>query len=179
MYSFIYSSFTRLSSRTSSSLAHVDLHDLFVENWSIAVCIHFLSGWAQGSAVVGNSLPAVTSIHSFHGTTVICSVCLFSSFTSQCLRYFTEGSGSRIAPMRAYDVGRLARRVLFVRGALIRNPIIPSGALRMEVAPLPVTAIAEKLLTSHYLNSLVQGLLPGSVCSCCRSTSRLIAIPSM
>src|SRR5215216_3714140 len=147
---------------------------------------YFLSAVKREVLVVGKYVSGlVTSIVLFTSTTVIAMLLLyFPHFSSQSLRYFTEGRGlsqiltyAGITILACVGYGAF---FLFV-GLFIRNPIIPALLLYgWEWLNFLLPPLLKKISVIHYLNSLVPvPVNEGPFAVVADPTPAWVAIPSM
>jgi ABC-type transport system involved in multi-copper enzyme maturation permease subunit len=147
---------------------------------------YFLSAVRRDVLVVGKYISGlVTSIILFTATTVISMLLLyFPHFSSQSLRYFTEGRGlgqlltyAGITMLACLGYGAF----FLVVGLFIRNPIIPALVLYgWEWLNFLLPPVLKKISVIHYLNSLVPvPVSEGPFAVVADPTPAWIAIPSM
>ena len=147
---------------------------------------YFLSAVRREVLVVGKYFSGlVTSIVLFGFTTIVGMLLLyFPHFSSQSMRYFTEGQG--LTQLLAYAgitvlacVGYGAFFV--VVGLFVRNPIIPALLLYgWEWLNFLLPPLLKKVSVIHYLNSLVPvPVSEGPFAVVAEPTPVWIAIPSM
>jgi ABC-type transport system involved in multi-copper enzyme maturation permease subunit len=146
---------------------------------------YFLSAVRREVLVVGKYFSGlVTSIILFTVTTVVAMLLIYSYFSSQGLRYFTEGRGltqlltyAGITMLACVGYGSF----FLVVGLFVRNPIIPAVLLYLwEWLNFLLPPLLKKISVIHYLNSLVPvPLNEGPFAVVAEPTPAYIAIPSM
>ncbi|HKS11308.1 MAG TPA: hypothetical protein VJS13_17275 [Pyrinomonadaceae bacterium] len=147
---------------------------------------YFLSAVRREVLVVGKYFSGlVTSIVLFTFTTVAGMLLLyFPSFTSQSMRYFTEGQGltqlltyAGITILACIGYGAF----FVVVGLFVRNPIIPAILLYgWEWLNFLLPPLLKKISVIHYLNSLVPvPVSEGPFAVVAEPTPVWIAVPSM
>ncbi len=126
----------------------------------------------------------VTSIILYTVTTVVAMLLIYSYFSSQGMRYFTEGRG--LTQLLTYvGITMLAclgyGAFFLVVGLFVRNPIIPAVLLYLwEWLNFLLPPLLKKISVIHYLNSLVPvPLNEGPFAVVAEPTPAYIAIPSM
>lgn len=147
---------------------------------------YFLSAVRREVLVVGKYISGlVTSIVLFTGTTVVAMLLLyFPHFSSQSLRYFTEGRGlSQLLTYAGITILACIGYGAFflIVGLFIRNPIIPAVLLYgWEWLNFLLPPLLKKISVIHYLNSLVPvPVSEGPFAVVAEPTPAWIAIPSM
>jgi ABC-type transport system involved in multi-copper enzyme maturation permease subunit len=147
---------------------------------------YFLSAVRREVLVVGKYVSGlVTSIVLFTGTTVVAMLLLyFPHFSSQSLRYFTEGRGlSQLLTYAGITILACIGYGAFflIVGLFIRNPIIPAVLLYgWEWLNFLLPPLLKKISVIHYLNSLVPvPISEGPFAVVAEPTPAWIAIPSM
>jgi ABC-type transport system involved in multi-copper enzyme maturation permease subunit len=151
---------------------------------------YFLSAVRREVLVTGKYLSGlVTSIVLFTATTVLSLLLLyFPHFTSQSLRYFTEGRGLRelLAYAGITILACLGYGAFFlVVGLFIRNPIVPSLILYgWEWLNFLLPPLLKKLSVIHYLNSMMPvpisaAISEGPLAVVAEPTPAWISIPSV
>src|SRR5688572_11672002 len=151
---------------------------------------YFLSAVRREVLVAGKYLSGlITSVVLFTATTVLSLLLLyFPHFTSQSLRYFTEGRG--LSELLAYaGITMLAcvgyGAFFLVVGLFIRNPIIPSLLLYgWEWLNFLLPPLLKKISVIHYLNSMMPVpvssiITEGPLAVVAEPTPAWISIPSM
>ena len=146
---------------------------------------YFLSAVRREVLVVGKYFSGlVTSIILFTVTTVVAMLLIYSYFSSQGMRYFTEGRG--LTQLLTYvGITMLAclgyGAFFLVVGLFVRNPIIPAVLLYLwEWLNFLLPPLLKKISVIHYLNSLVPvPLNEGPFAVVAEPTPAYIAIPSM
>jgi ABC-type transport system involved in multi-copper enzyme maturation permease subunit len=151
---------------------------------------YFLSAVRREVLVAGKYLSGlVTSIVLFTATTVAAMLLLyFPQFSSQSLRYFTEGRG--LGQLLAYaGITMLAcvgyGAFFLVVGLFIRNPIIPALLLYgWEWLNFLLPPLLKKVSVIHYLNSMMpvplsSAISEGPLAVVAEPTPAWISIPSM
>ena len=146
---------------------------------------YFLSAVRREVLVVGKYFSGlVTSIILFTVTTVVAMLLIYSYFSSQGMRYFTEGRG--LTQLLTYvGITMLAclgyGAFFLVVGLFVRNPIIPAVLLYLwEWLNFLLPPLLKKISVIHYLNSLVPvPLNEGPFADVAEPTPAYIAIPSM
>ena len=147
---------------------------------------YFLSAVRREVLVVGKYFSGlVTTLTLFTGTTIVSMLLLyFPHFSSQSLRYFTEGRGltqlltyAGITMLACVGYGAF----FLVVGLFIRNPIIPAIVLYgWEWLNFLLPPLLKKISVIHYLNSLVPvPISEGPFAVVAEPTPAWIAIPSM
>ena len=146
---------------------------------------YFLSAVRREVLVVGKYFSGlVTSIILFTVTTVVAMLLIYSYFSSQGLRYFTEGRGltqlltyAGITMLACVGYGAF----FLVVGLFVRNPIIPAVLLYLwEWLNFLLPPLLKKISVIHYLNSLVPvPLNEGPFAVVAEPTPAYIAVPSM
>lgn len=147
---------------------------------------YFLSAVKREVLVVGKYFSGlVTSIVLFGFTTVVGMLLLyFPHFTSQSLRYFTEGHGltqlltyAGITVLACVGYGAF----FVVVGLFVRNPIVPALLLYgWEWLNFLLPPLLKKISVIHYLNSLTPvPVSEGPFAVVAEPTPAWIAIPSM
>jgi hypothetical protein len=146
---------------------------------------YYLSAVRREVLVVGKYFSGlVTSIVLFTVTTVVTMLLTYSYFSSQGVRYFTEGRGltqlltyAGITMLACVGYGAF----FIVVGLFVRNPIIPALLLYgWEWLNFLLPPLLKKISVIHYLNSLVPvPLNEGPFAVVAESTPAYIAIPSM
>jgi ABC-type transport system involved in multi-copper enzyme maturation permease subunit len=147
---------------------------------------YFLSAVKREVLVVGKYFSGlVTSIVLFVFTTVVGMLLLyFPHFTSQSLRYFTEGHG--LTQLLTYAGITILACVGYgaffvVVGLFVRNPIVPALLLYgWEWLNFLLPPLLKKISVIHYLNSLTPvPVSEGPFAVVAEPTPAWIAIPSM
>jgi len=147
---------------------------------------YFLSAVKREVLVVGKYFSGlVTSIVLFVFTTVVGMLLLyFPHFTSQSLRYFTEGYG--LTQLLTYAGITILACVGYgaffvVVGLFVRNPIIPALLLYgWEWLNFLLPPLLKKISVIHYLNSLTPvPVSEGPFAVVAEPTPAWIAIPSL
>lgn len=147
---------------------------------------YFLSAVRREVLVVGKYFSGlVTSIVLFGFTTIVGMLLLyFPHFSSQSMRYFTEGQGltqlltyTGITVLACVGYGAF----FVVVGLFVRNPIIPALLLYgWEWLNFLLPPLLKKISVIHYLNSLVPvPVSEGPFAVVAEPTPVWIAIPSM
>lgn len=147
---------------------------------------YFLSAVRREVLVVGKYFSGlVTSIVLFGFTTIVGMLLLyFPHFSSQSMRYFTEGQGltqlltyAGITVLACVGYGAF----FVVVGLFVRNPIIPALLLYgWEWLNFLLPPLLKKVSVIHYLNSLVPvPISEGPFAVVAEPTPVWIAIPSM
>lgn len=147
---------------------------------------YFLSAVRREVLVVGKYFSGlVTSIVLFGFTTIVGMLLLyFPHFSSQSMRYFTEGQGltqllsyAGITVLACVGYGAF----FVVVGLFVRNPIIPALLLYgWEWLNFLLPPLLKKVSVIHYLNSLVPvPVSEGPFAVVAEPTPVWIAIPSM
>lgn len=147
---------------------------------------YFLSAVRREVLVVGKYFSGlVTSIVLFGFTTVVGMLLLyFPHFSSQSMRYFTEGHGltqlltyAGITVLACIGYGAF----FVVVGLFVRNPIIPALLLYgWEWLNFLLPPLLKKVSVIHYLNSLVPvPISEGPFAVVAEPTPVWIAVPSM
>ncbi|HEX5888176.1 MAG TPA: hypothetical protein VFY61_05715, partial [Pyrinomonadaceae bacterium] len=147
---------------------------------------YFLSAVRREVLVVGKYVSGlVTSIVLFGFTTIVGMLLLyFPHFSSQSMRYFTEGQGltqlltyTGITVLACVGYGAF----FVVVGLFVRNPIIPALLLYgWEWLNFLLPPLLKKVSVIHYLNSLVPvPISEGPFAVVAEPTPVWIAVPSM
>jgi ABC-type transport system involved in multi-copper enzyme maturation permease subunit len=151
---------------------------------------YFLSAVRREVLVAGKYLSGlITSIVLFTATTVLSMLLLyFPHFSSQSLRYFTDGRG--LGQLLAYaGITMLAclgyGAFFLVVGLFIRNPIIPALLLYgWEWLNFLLPPLLKKISVIHYLNSMMPvplstAISEGPLAVVVEPTPAWISVPSM
>jgi hypothetical protein len=146
---------------------------------------YFLSAVKREVLIVGKYFSGlVTSIILFTGSTVGAMLLVYAYFSSQSVRYFTEGRGltqlltyAGITMLACVGYGAF----FLVVGLFVRNPIIPAVVLYLwEWINFLLPPLLKKISVIHYLNSLVPvPLNEGPFAVVAEPTPAYIAIPSL
>jgi ABC-type transport system involved in multi-copper enzyme maturation permease subunit len=147
---------------------------------------YFLSAVRRDVLLIGKYISGlITSIVLFTSLTVVAMLLLyFPHFSSQSVRFFTEGQGltqiltyAGITMLACVGYGAF----FLVVGLFIRNPIIPALLLYgWEWLNFLLPPLLKKISVIHYLNSLVPvPMSEGPFAVIAEPTPAYIAVPSM